>query len=82
MKLLSLFHRNETSFKQTRLNKMYIEITEALFKSIVTKETKCINAIQLDHAFKTMFFVHGVLLMKVESYLSCVTQYYIQDINA
>ena len=35
---------------------MYSEITESLFKSIVTKETKCINAIQLDHAFKTMFF--------------------------
>ena len=61
---------------------MYSEITESLFKSIVTKETKCINAIQLDHAFKTMFFVHGVLLMKVENYLSFVTQYYIQDINA
>lgn len=61
---------------------MYSEITESLFKSIVTKETKCINAIQLDHAFKTMFFVHGVLLLKVENYLSFVTQYYIQDINA
>ena len=61
---------------------MYSEITESLFKSIVTKETKCINTIQLGHAFKTMFFVEGVLLMKVENYLSCVTQYYIQDINA
>ena len=61
---------------------MYSEITESLFKSIVTKETKCINAIQLDHAFKTMFFVHGVLFMKVENYLSFTTQYYIQDINA
>ena len=40
-----------------KVYKMYSEITEALFKSIVTKETKCINAVQLDHAFKTMFFV-------------------------
>ena len=32
--------------------------------------------------FKTMFFVYGVLLLKVENYLSFVTQYYIQDINA
>lgn len=61
---------------------MYSEITESLFKSIVTNETKCINTVQLENAFKTMFFVHGVLLMKVDNYLSCVTQYYIQDINA
>ena len=61
---------------------MYSEITESLFKSIVTSETKCINTIQLENALKTMFFVHGVLLLKVENYLSCVTQYYIQDINA
>ncbi len=61
---------------------MYIEITESLYKSIVTKETKCINAIQLDHEFKTMFNVHGVILMKVENYLCFVTKYYIQDINA
>lgn len=61
---------------------MYSEITESLFNSIVTEDTKCINAIQLENAFKTMFFVHDVLLMKVENYLSCVTQYYIQDINA
>ena len=61
---------------------MYSEITESLFKSIVTSETKCINTTQLENAFKTMFFVHGVLLLKVENYLSCATQYYIQDINA
>lgn len=35
---------------------MYSEITESLFKSIVTKETKCIDAIQLDHAFKNNVF--------------------------
>lgn len=61
---------------------MYSEITESLFNSIVTEDTKCMNTVQLENAFKTMFFVHGVLLMKVENYLSCVTQYYIQDINA
>lgn len=61
---------------------MYSEITEGLFKSIVTNETKCINTVQLENAFKIMFFVHGVLLLKVENYLSCVTQYYIRDINA
>ena len=61
---------------------MYSEITKSLFNSIVTKETRCIDAIQLDHAFKTVFFVHGVLLIKFENYLSFTTQYYIQDINA
>ena len=61
---------------------MYSEITKELFKSIVSNDEKSINTIQLEHAYKTMYFVHGVLLLQVENYLSCVTQYYTQDINA
>lgn len=61
---------------------MYSEITKELFKSIVSNDEKAINTIQLEHAYKTMYFVHGVLLMQVDNYLSCVTQYCIQDINA
>lgn len=61
---------------------MYSEITKELFKSIVSVDEKSINTVQLEHAYKTMYFVHGVLLLQVENYLSCVTQYYIQDINA
>ena len=61
---------------------MYSEITKELFKAIVSNDEKSINAIQLSNAYKTMYFVHGVLLMQVDNYLSCVTQYYIQDINA
>lgn len=61
---------------------MYSEITKELFKSIVSNDEKAINTVHLLNASKTMYFVHGVLLMQVENYLSCVTQYYIQDINA
>lgn len=61
---------------------MYSEITKELFKSIVSDDEKSINTVHLANACKTMFFVHGVLIMQVDNYLSCVTQYYIQDINA
>lgn len=61
---------------------MYSEITEELFKAIVLDDEKSINTVQLSNAYKTMYFVHGVLLMQVDNYLSCITQYYIQDINA
>ena len=67
---------------QNKAINMYSEITKELFKSIVSNDEKSINAIQLEHAYKTMYFVHGVLLLQVDNYLSCVTQYYIQDINA
>ena len=61
---------------------MYSEITRELFNAIVSNDEKSINTIQLSNAYKTMYFVHGVLLMQVDNYLSCITQYYIQDINA
>lgn len=61
---------------------MYSEITKELFKAIVSDDEKSIIAIQLSNAYKTMYFVHGVLLIQVDNYLSCITQYYIQDINA
>lgn len=61
---------------------MYSEITKELFKAIVSDDVKSINTVQLSNAYKTMYFVHGVLLMQVDNYLSCITQYYIQDINA
>ena len=61
---------------------MYSEITKELFKTIVSDDAKSINTVQLSNAYKTMYFVHGVLLMQVDNYLSCVTQYYIQDVNA
>ena len=61
---------------------MYSEITRELFNAIVSNDEKSINTIQLSNAYKTMYFVHGVLLMQVDNYLSCITQYYIQDVNA
>lgn len=61
---------------------MYSEITKELFKAIVADDEKSINTVQLSNAYKTMYFVHGVLLMQVDNYLSCITQYYIQDVNA
>ena len=67
---------------QNKVINMYSEITKELFKSIVSNDEKAINTVQLSNAYKTMYFVHGVLLLQVENYLSCVTQYYIQDINA
>ena len=61
---------------------MYSEITKELFNIIISNDEKSINTVHLQNAYKTMYFVHGVLLLQVENYLSCVTQYYIQDINA
>lgn len=61
---------------------MYSEITKELFKAIVSNDEKSINTVQLSNAHKTMYFVHGVILMQVDNYLSCTAQYYIQDINA
>lgn len=61
---------------------MYSEITKELFKAIVSDDARSINTVQLSNAHKTMYFVHGVLFMQVDNYLSCMTQYYIQDINA
>ena len=61
---------------------MYSEITKELFKAIVSDAEKSINTVHLSNACKAMYFVHGVLLMQVDNYLSGITQYYIQDINA
>lgn len=60
----------------------YAEVTRELFNKVVTPEVKCSSVQNLEHASKAYFVVDGVVLLKVDNYLSCVSQYYIRDINA
>ena len=61
---------------------MYIEVTRALFNKIVTPDVKCDRVINSDHASRAYFVVNDVVLLKIDNYLSCVSQFYIRDINA
>ena len=61
---------------------MYAEITQNIFDMIVQIDCKCHKVINLEHASKAYYVVDNVTLLKVDNYLSCVSQYYIQDINS
>ena len=41
-----------------------------------------LTVVNLEHGSKAYFIVDNVHLLKVDNYLSCTSQYYIQDINA
>lgn len=60
----------------------YVEVTRELFNKIVTPDIKCNNVDNLEHASKAYYIAYGVVLMKIDNYLSCTSQYYIKDINA
>lgn len=61
---------------------MYAEITRNVFNMIVSIDVKCSKVVNLEHASKAYFIVDNVQLLKVDNYLSCTSQYYIQDINS
>lgn len=61
---------------------MYAEITREIFNKLVTIDCKCHKVINLEHASKAYYVVNNVTLLKVDNYLSCTSQFYIQDINA
>ena len=61
----------------------YNEITKEAFTKLVDiYNTPVSLGEELEHARKTHFSIHGVKLLMIDNYLSNVTQYYIQDINA
>lgn len=60
---------------------MYAEITQELFSRVVTSNVICHRVENLEHASKAYFVVDSVVFLKIDNYLSCTSQYYIQDIN-
>ncbi len=61
---------------------MWVEITEAAFKAIVSQAAKCSKACSSEFAVKYYYFEQGCELLMVNNFLSCTFQYYICDINA
>ena len=60
----------------------YSEITAEAFGALVSIDTKCDKIETLEHATKRYYRSKGVILLAIDNFLSCVTQYYIRDINA
>ena len=60
----------------------YVEITLEAFKVLVNQDAKCLNVDNFEHANVMHYFEHGIKLKQVDNFLSCVSQYYIEDINA
>jgi hypothetical protein len=61
----------------------YAEITKEAFDKLVPPYYSIVHEVEnLEHAIKYHYVNHGVKLMAIENFLSVVTQYYIQDINA
>lgn len=60
---------------------MNAEITKEAFHALLNN-TKPSSIEQGEHYRKALWISKGVLLIELEDFLSCVTQYYVQDINA
>ena len=62
----------------------YIEVTPQIFSSLLINEQviKPYKFEQLETCTKEYYHVLGVNMVKVDSYLTFTSQYYIQDINA
>lgn len=63
---------------------MNAEITyEAFYALLIVRDNpKDISIEQGENYRKTIWRSKGVLIIELENFLSCVTQYYIQDINS
>ena len=59
-----------------------IEITEQVFKQLVTGGEVISEVENTELATLTYYNVLGVNLLQINNFVSCVTQYYMQDINA
>ncbi len=60
---------------------MNVEITKEAFNALLNR-AKPESTEQGEHYRKTLYLNKGVQLIELENFLSCVTQYYVQDINA
>ena len=63
---------------------MTIEITKQAFAAIIGEnKTEACTGIETAEAARFIrYHSHGVNLVSVENFVSCVTQYYVTDINA
>ena len=62
---------------------MYIEINKEAFKRLIDIDTKCDKVESKELCVKYNFTSpYGVQLLQVDNFLSCTSQYFIQDINA
>ena len=60
-----------------------IEVTREVFNKLVALDHKPTKVVELEHARKFHYDSPlGVRLIQIDNYLSAVSQYYIQDINA
>lgn len=60
---------------------MWVEITEAAFKAIVSQSAKCTKVHHGEFAIKYYYLEKGCELMSINNFLSCTFQYYVCDIN-
>ena len=61
---------------------MYAEITKEMFEVLVPQDLP-VSSVKEGNAYRRTYYASkGVKLQKLENYLSFVTQYYVQDINA
>ena len=63
---------------------MTIEITKEAFNAIIgaNKTEACQSIETTEPARFIRYYANGVNLQSVENFVSCVTQYYVTDINA
>ena len=61
---------------------MKVEITKEAFRVLVPEYEPCAKAKSTELAHRIEWEAHGVLVIQIENHASCVTQYYVQDINA
>lgn len=58
-----------------------VEVTHAAWRALVPRDTVCVDVEHGECYRKTFFVAHGVRAFYMENFVSCVTQYYIMDIN-
>ena len=61
----------------------YSEITKKTFYTLLDENIKCSHVKEEEHARKLYYDIDDdTVLLSINSFVSCVTQYYIRDINA
>lgn len=61
---------------------MFVEITKEAAKALISQEDKPVKVDRTQVSYTSDFVVHGVRVRYVNNFVSCVEQYFIQDINA
>ena len=59
----------------------YAEITRELFV-MITEDVVCSKVINQELCNRYYYDTKGVRLQQIDNFVSCVSQYYIRDINA